>query len=106
MNPDNKTIDETNIQEVVEIIPGGKKNIIMDSQILTALMTCPRLADFRFNLNLQSIDGKSNSLECGSIVHIFLETYYKCVINGLRKSESEGFAFAAAELYIMGCKHC
>ncbi len=33
------------------------KNIIMDSQILTTLMACPRKADLRFNQDLQRADG-------------------------------------------------
>jgi hypothetical protein len=69
-------------------------------------MGCPRLADFRFNHNFQSIGGKSNSLECGSIVHKFLETFYGCLINGLRREAAIGFAFASAELYIKGCPSC
>jgi hypothetical protein len=83
-----------------------KKNVILDSQILTALMDCPRASDFRFNHNLIPIGGKSNSLECGSIVHTFLETYYKNIIQGIKRKDAEGFAFTAAELYISGCKSC
>jgi hypothetical protein len=57
-------------------------------------------------MNLQSIKGKSNSIECGSIVHTFLENYYKCLIQGLDKKKAVGFAMAAAETYIQGCPHC
>jgi hypothetical protein len=83
-----------------------KKNVVLDSQILTSLMSCPRLADFRFNHNFVSINGKSNSLECGSIVHIFMEYYYKSIIQGVDKEKAKGFGFAAAEMYIHGCKDC
>ena len=83
-----------------------KKNIIVDSQILTALMNCSRLADFRFNHDLIPIEGKSNSLECGSIVHKFLEVYYGSIINGIKRENAVGFAIAATELYISGCKYC
>lgn len=96
----------TDIQEVVEIIPGGKKNIIMDSQVLTGLMTCPRMSDFRFNMSLQSIKGKSNSLECGSILHTFMEYYYKSIVGGVDRQKSIGFGLTAAELYIRGCEFC
>jgi len=106
MNPDEKSISETNITEVVDKSLGGKTNVIMDSQILTSLMKCPRLSDFRFNLNLLSLDGKSNSLECGSIVHKFLEVYYGTQIKGISKAQAAGFGFAAANLYIQGCKFC
>lgn len=103
---DNSTVNETMLQEAVEIIPGGKKNVILDATILTTLMTCARLADFRFNINLQSINGKSNSLECGSLVHVFLEYFYRGIINGLKREAAIGFAFAAAELYVKGCPVC
>lgn len=79
------------------IIP--KKNVILDSQVLSTLMSCPRLTDFRFNLNLVSNSGKSISLEMGSIVHTFLESYYKCIINRLSKSQAEGHAHTAALEY-------
>lgn len=85
---------------------GGKSNIIMDATILSTLMSCPRLADFRFNMNLQANVGKSSSLETGSLVHKFLEIYYKSITLGVSKQQAEGFAFAAAELYIRGCTYC
>lgn len=94
------------LTDVVEIPQVGKKNVIMDSQVLTTLMTCGRLTDFRFNMSLQSIKGKSNSLECGSIVHTFMEYYYKNIINGIDKTKALGFGMAAAELYIRGCQMC
>jgi hypothetical protein len=103
---DEKTLSETNLSEIIDIPMGGKKNVIMDSQILTALMSCPRMADFRFNHNLMSIGGKGNSLEVGSIVHKFLEVYYQSQINKISKTQAAGFAFAAAELYIQGCRYC
>jgi hypothetical protein len=85
--PDNAGINETSIQEIVDITP-QRKNVILDSQILTSLMGCPRLTDFRFNHNLVSIGGKSNSLEVGSIVHTFLEQYYKKIRDGFKKSDA------------------
>lgn len=103
---DNRLIGETPLNEIVDIPMGGKKNIIMDSQVLTALMTCARYSDFRFNMNLVSIKGKSNSLECGSIVHKFLEVYYAAIIKGVSKEQAFGFGMAAAELYIRSCPHC
>jgi hypothetical protein len=104
--PDEKTLSETPIDTVVEQILGGKKNVILDATILSTLMACPRLADFRFNHNLISIGGKSNSLECGSIVHIFTEYYYKNIIGGMKRDQAFGFGISAAELYIRGCKGC
>lgn len=106
MLPDNTTVNETMIDTVVENIMGGKKNVILDATILSTLMGCARLADFRFNHNFMSVHGKSNSLECGSIVHIFLEYMYKGIIAGLKREQAIQLGFAAAETYIRGCKHC
>lgn len=104
--PDERTLGETNIGEVVDISMTGKANIVLDATMMTSLMNCARLADFRFNHNFMSIGGKSNSLECGSIVHTFLEFYYNGIIKGLTRSNAEGLGFAAAEMYIRGCKYC
>lgn len=103
---DEQTLNEIPLDTVIENILGGKKNIILDSQILSTLMSCPRLADFRFNHNFISIGGKSNSLECGSIVHTFMEYYYKAIINGVKREQAFGFGITAAELYIKGCAGC
>lgn len=83
-----------------------KKNIVIDATTLSALMTCSRFADLNFNRRFQPLSGKSNSLECGSIIHKGLEVYYKAIINGVKKGEAAAFGFAAAQLYITGCKHC
>lgn len=95
--------DELGVSPTIYI---PKKNVVMDATVLTALMNCPRFADLRFNHNLVSIGGKSNSLECGSIVHKYLETFYKCRIGGLKLDESFSIGYAAAQLYIAGCRHC
>jgi hypothetical protein len=90
----------------MDIIPLPKKNVILDASILSSLMSCPRLTDFRYNHNLVSLSGKSNSLECGSIVHKFLEYYYKGQISRMNRTESIQMARSAAELYITGCQGC
>lgn len=94
------------LDETVEKVEGGKANVILDATVMSTLMGCPRKADFRFNHNLVPIGGKSNSLECGSIVHTFLEYFYKSIINGVSRTQAVGFGMAAAELYIKGCKFC
>lgn len=103
---DESSVNETDLQNAVEIVAGGKKNVILDATVLTAIMACPRLSDFRFNHNLVSINGKSNSLECGSLVHIVLEYFYKSMIAGVKRDQAIGFGFAAGELYIKGCPDC
>jgi hypothetical protein len=107
MTVDNRTIDnEVNLQEIVDKPLGGKANIVLDATMLSTLMACPRLADFRFNLNLQSISGKSNSLEVGSVVHKFLEVYYGAMIQGISREQALGYGLTAAELYVQGCQYC
>lgn len=98
------TTDEI-LDGVVERV-NNKHRVILDATVLTTLMSCPRLADFRFNMNLMNIEGKGNSLEVGSIVHKFAEVYYRSLIAGLKKQEAFGFGMTAAELYIQSCKFC
>jgi hypothetical protein len=102
---DERTVSETNIQTIVDKTI-RKANIVMDATLLTTLMSCPCLADFRFNHNFQSIKGKSNSLECGSIVHKFMEVYYGTIAKGISRKEAFGYGMAAAETYIKGCPIC
>lgn len=85
-----------------------KKNVIFDSQILSTLMSCPRLTDFRFNMNLVSLGGKSRSLEMGSIVHHVLENYYKFIIEGKFRSTAIEHALILGKNYaktdeVMNC---
>jgi len=68
--------------------PTDRKNVVLDATILSTLMSCARLTDFRFNYNFISIGGKSNSLEMGSIVHTILERYYKAVIDGKSRTDA------------------
>lgn len=102
---DERTINETPIDDVV-VMESGKKNVILDATLLSSLMACPRLTDFRFNLNFTSVDGKSNSLECGSIVHVYMEYFNKALIAGMKRDDAFGFGITAAELYIKGCPNC
>jgi hypothetical protein len=95
------------VRELIEYEPrASKKNIILDATIFSTVMSCARLADFRFNHNLVSINGKANSLECGSIVHVFLEYFNRNIINGMKRDQAFGFGIAAAEMYIRGCPIC
>lgn len=76
-----------------------KKNVVLDSQILSTLMRCARLTDLRYNHHLVSLSGKSVSIEMGSIVHTFLEVYYKTIINGQFRSKAEELADEHARAY-------
>lgn len=78
-----------------------KKNVILDSQILTTLMACARLTDFRFNLDLVASGGKSPSIEMGSIVHFILETYYK-LMRQVSRDRARLESFAAGREYLNG----
>jgi hypothetical protein len=63
-------------------------------------MSCARLEDFRFNLNLVSIEGKSNALEIGSLVHIILEHFGKATLEGEPRKEAILKGFDAGHKYI------
>lgn len=78
-----------------------KKNIILDATMLSTIMSCGRLTDFRFNHHLQSMDGKSPALEMGSIVHAYLEKYYGSLIDGVNKNEAHGYGMVAAQVYAL-----
>lgn len=83
-----------------------KKNIILDATTLTSIMNCARFTDLRFNHQLVQIGGKSNSLECGSIVHKVLEVAYRNMIHGIKRSDAIQNGLAAGEMYIKGCPFC
>jgi len=83
-----------------------KKHIVLDATLLSSLMSCARLTDFRFNQLLQPQGGKSNSLECGSLVHIILEHYNKAIINNKVRGEAIISGFEAGKLFIDGCTDC
>lgn len=76
-------------------------NIALDSQLLTTLMVCPRLADYRFNSNLVKIEGKNNSFECGSIAHCILENTNKALINGMTREDAIAIGFASGKEYLV-----
>lgn len=80
----------------MDIILSPKKNVIFDSQVLSSLMACPKMADYNFNQDLQSKGGKSVSLEMGSIVHTYLENKYIHLINGFKKAEAIAYGMTAA----------
>lgn len=84
----------------------NKKNVAIDATILTSLMACARMTDFRFNKNLVPIGGKGNSLECGSLAHVILEYFNKSIINGASRQDAINTGFGAANKYIAGCPIC
>lgn len=75
-----------------------KQNVVLDATMLSTLMSCPRLADFRFNLNLVGIKGKSPSLEMGSICHTIIEHFYKASIAGKGRGNAIDMGFQAGRL--------
>lgn len=80
----------------------SKQHIILDATMLSTLMACPRLADFRFNQQLVLKDGKSNSLEAGSLVHIILEHFNHALINGDSRDAAIDKGFIAANEFLAG----
>jgi hypothetical protein len=83
-----------------------KKNIVLDATVMNTILSCGRLADFRFNHNFQSIRGKSNSLECGTMFHKIKEVYNKHKIKGFDRNMAIAQGLIAGELYANGCPHC
>lgn len=81
-------------------IPIPRKNVILDATVLSTFMSCARLTDFRFNHDLTGIDGKSSSLEMGSIVHTIIESYYNEIIAGTNKLDAQGRAYEAGRIYV------
>ena len=77
-------------------------NISFDSQLLTTLMGCPRLANERFNKDLVAKGGKSNSIEVGAIAHAILEFFNKALIDGKSRTDAIEIGFAAGKEYIAG----
>jgi len=83
-----------------------KKNVIMDATIMNMVLSCGRLYDFKMNHNLQQKNGKSNSLEVGSLVHKVKEVYNKNRIKGFSREQSIAQGLIAGEMYANGCPHC
>ncbi len=83
-----------------------KKNVIFDATLLSTLQSCARLADFRFNHYFESLKGKSNAIECGSLVHKILEVFNQSIVNGLKRDQAIGQGMMAGQLYITGCADC
>lgn len=90
----------------MDVIPPPKKNIVLDATVLSALMSCARLLDFRYNLRFLPLKGKSNSLEVGTLVHKVLEVYYRNILNGFNRQTSMNNAFVAGQMFVTGCPHC
>jgi hypothetical protein len=64
-------------------------------------MKCPRYADLTFNHNRRALGGKSNPLECGSIVHTILEFYTRARINGTKRNDAIDIGYAAGKEYLV-----
>jgi hypothetical protein len=88
------------------ILKQAKKNIILDATLMTGLMTCGRFAELRYDKSLVQITGKSNSLECGSIIHKIFETFYGERIKGFKHTDALANALTSGETYIRGCQYC
>lgn len=83
-----------------------KKSIVFDATTLTTLMTCGRYLDLRMNRQFAPSTGKANALETGSLVHKYLETYYKSIIHGMDKKMAHEHGMASVDLYIKSCPYC
>lgn len=83
-----------------------KSSVILDNSMFSSYETCARLFDFTFNMQLIDIDGKSNSLEAGSLVHVILEIFNTNLINGFSRTLAVAAGMAAGEEYYYGCLDC
>lgn len=97
MTEDQHELPQDEITGPQILIP--KKDIILDSQILSSWMACKRLTDFRFNHNFVPISGKGNAIEAGSIVHEIQKTYYQLKRDGKNRAESIDAALKAGNTY-------
>lgn len=79
-----------------------RKNVILDSQVLSSWMACKRLTDFVHNLNLRPINGKGHYLEMGSMTHHIMRHYYAGVRDGVARSVSIANAMQEGEKYARG----
>lgn len=84
----------------------NKKNVVMDATIMNMVLSCGRLYDFKINHSLQQKNGKSNSLEVGSLVHKVKEVYNKSRIKGFGREIAIAQGMIAGEMYANGCPHC
>lgn len=91
---------------MTDIIMPPKQNVVFDATVFTSIQKCGRFADLRFNHNLVSLNGKSNSLECGSLIHKILEEYNRSIIGGFKRDLAIANGMAAGEMYIASCPHC
>lgn len=96
-----ETLSSPNIEIIIK-----KKNIILDASMFTSYQACARLFNFVYNMQLIDIDGKSNSLEAGSIAHAILEIFYTNLINGFSRSLAIAAGMTAGEEYYHGCLDC
>lgn len=74
--------------------------IALDATMLSSLQACPRAFNLRFFQLKVPSGGKSNSLECGSLVHIILEHYHKSLIKGNNRARSIEIGFKAGKEFI------
>jgi len=83
-----------------------KKNIVIDATMFNTFLQCEQKLDLGFNRSFHSIRGKSNPLECGSIVHKILEVYYQSLIDGFGRDIAIANGMIAGQLYYTGCPDC
>jgi len=71
--------------------------MMVDSQILSTFMACPRKCDFIFNRHLVPIGGVSKAIEKGQLAHIGLHSYWKARIHGLDYQKASIIAIDCAK---------
>lgn len=83
------------------VMEGRQLKIIMDSQLLSSMMACPRMGQLSFVRNFKANKGKSNALEAGSMVHTISEFYNKAIKDGKSRIDAIAIGFEAGQEYVL-----
>src|SRR5690606_5339088 len=83
----------------------AKVNVSLDATMLSSLQACARAHKNKFQLKRHPIGGKSNALECGTLVHLILEHYNKALIDGKSKSYAMQIGYEEGKKYVPEMKN-
>lgn len=71
-------------------------NIQVDSQLLSAFMSCPRYFWYRYQRHLESLGGTKPAYEEGSLVHAGMQGFYTALMDGSDPIAAKAHGLAAA----------
>ena len=77
-------LEKQRVENMTEIIPAAKVNIVLDASKIDLFETCPARYNFRHNHNKGlALVHKAKALDMGSLAHAGLEVYYRGLAEGL-----------------------